>query len=438
MIDRDARLTVLFLTVGAGNPANLEETLYRPISKSVSTGDWRRIVLLPSLDTLEYARELKRRLTEFDVHIRPLPEKGAEGDVDRCYDHFQKVMTELGTESPADMAVDITRGTKAMSAAIMLAAFRHRIDDVRYVEGTRDPRFPGVVIPGTECIRSVRAGVAAKHRTLDEARLLLDQGDFAAASHLMRRLPKADEVEPMIRAADFLAAWDRLDYRTADEIHIDPSVPSEWRRYIPSGDARAWVHNLAQPFPDRVCQDYCAEMCCRLRRLTVDLFANGRRRVRLCQFEDALLRAYRVLEMLGQSRLFAKGLDSAKLPPDHEVIKTLDGDLARKNGAGFGRNRDGTWNAGRELTARLLKRLGDPLGGELLKVGDRGALRVASRNQSILVHGYEAVSPADHRLLDELYDVLADMLRRDNPDFDGELALARFPEFLGRAESQVV
>ncbi|MFQ5744778.1 MAG: hypothetical protein ACE5HV_14495, partial [Acidobacteriota bacterium] len=166
--------TVLFLTVGCGNPARLEETLYAPISKSISTDDWERIVLLPSGDTLDHARQLKKRHLHHDVHIRPLPDGVSENDADGCYQHFQGVIAEFGRPSCTNMAVDITRGTKAMSAALMLAAFRHRIARVRYVEGDRDPSNPAVIVPRSERIRDIRTDIAIKHRTLDDAHLLFE------------------------------------------------------------------------------------------------------------------------------------------------------------------------------------------------------------------------------------------------------------------------
>jgi CRISPR-associated protein (TIGR02710 family) len=435
MNDSDTISNVLFLSVGAGSPARIEETLYTPISKSISTGPWRCIVLLPSRDTLHHARELKKRHPQHDVHIRPLPDGVSENDADACYAHFQAAIAELGGPSPANMAVDITRGTKAMSAALLLAAFRHRIARVRYMEGDRDPANPAVIVPGSERVRDVHAQVAFAHRTLDDAHLLFQSGDFAAASVLLRPLDSDAAVVAVIRLADFYSAWDSLDYKSADETHLSPDVPSRWKPCVPSHEVRRWVHQLAQPFPDRGDSNYAPLMAARLRLLIVDLLANGERRIRQRQFEDALLRAYRVLEMLGQARLFDRGLDSARLSSDHEAVRRLQDDLTRKGSAGFGTNPDDTLNAGRELVARLLKRLGDPLAPELLKVGASGALRVASRNHSVLIHGYEAVGPDDHRLLDELYDELRQLLRKDHAEFDEELKIARSANLCGAAGS---
>jgi len=415
---------VLFVTVGSGNPQALEETLYTPISKSIdSPGDWERVVFLPSQATSNHAHELKKRHWMYDVHIRPLP-PAAENDADRCYDHFQHVIAELGRVRPEKMVVDITRGTKAMSAALLLAAFRHRISAIRYVEGERDPANPAVIRPGSERVRDVRAHHAVYDRTLDEARLLLLRGDCAAAAHLLRDFDAHPQAVGARRLAEFYAAWDRFDYRAAHEIGLDQQVPADWATALPSEATRHWVHQLAAPLRD----DYRAKAE-RVRRLAVDVFRNGERRIRQRQFEDAVVRAYRVLEMVGQARLFDRGLDSAALPSDHPVICKLRTDLRKKGSADFGENRDGTLNAGRELVARTLERLDDGLAGRLLELAKKeyNDFCLADRNRSILIHGFVAVGPSEDVPLRRLYDDLATLLRADCVQADAWLTAARFP-----------
>jgi len=430
MTDSNSPSAVLFLTVGMGSAGRLEETLYTPMSKSISSGNWRRIVLLPSQGSLEHACELRRRHAECDVAVRELPRGVSENDADACYTHFEQVIADelVRGSSPEDMAVDITRGTKAMSAALLLAAFRHRIARVRYVEGDRDRNNPGVVEPGTERVREIHAAVAFHHRTIDDAHLLMRQGNFAAASFLLQPLSDDLETKGLVRIADFYSAWDRFDYKSAAELDIPSEVPEPWQRCVPPEEVRRWVRELARPWPQHGAQGYSSLMAERLRLLVVDLLANGWRRVRHRQFEDAVLRAYRVLEMLGQARLFERGFDSARLPRDSKSIKEFQEDLKKEGSAGFGVNRDGTLNAGRELFARLLQRLGDPLAPKLLRVAAENAFRVTTRNRSILIHGFEAVGPDDESLLDALYEELCGILREDSADFGARLKIARFPD----------
>ena len=107
---------------------------------------------------------------------------------------------------------------------------------------------------------------------------------------------------------------------------------------------REWVASLTVPLPEA----YADRAAC-LRRLVVDLWANGCRRVRQRQYEDAILRAYRVLELLGQIRLFDHGLDSASLPPDHPAVAKLQENLQKTKSAALSRGPNGTLLAGGSL-----------------------------------------------------------------------------------------
>jgi xanthine/CO dehydrogenase XdhC/CoxF family maturation factor len=162
--------------------------------------------------------------------------------------------------------------------------------------------------------------------------------------------------------------------------------------------------------------DEPAAMAERLRLLAADLLANGERRIRDRHFEDAILRAYRVLELVGQLRLFSHGLDSARLPPNHHAVRAVGARLAKKGSAGFGtNNKDCTLTAGRELVARLLREIGDRLAERLLKAGEMER-KLTDRNHSVLIHGFEAVGLDDDAPLRVLYAALEQLLLCDAGD----------------------
>jgi hypothetical protein len=230
-------------------------------------------------------------------------------------------------------------------------------------------------------------------------------------------------------ALDFHAAWDRLDYQFAAKIVLAAAAPIvDWRRVWPKAAMREWVGRLAAPMP----MDEPAAMAERLRLLAADLLANGERRIRDRHFEDAVLRAYRVLELVGQLRLFSHGLDSGRLPRDHTAVQAVGAKLAKKGSAGFGTNKkDGTLTAGRELVARLLKALGDPLAQTLLNFDKQPDLpRISDRNFSVLIHGFQAVGPDDKQPMRALYRELEKLLIDDAGDLAREhLHVARSLDF---------
>ncbi len=421
--------SVLFITVGTAQGQDLETALYTPITKSIEAGSWDRVVLLPSRNTEGYAQEIMRRHAARDIHIRPLPNEGDEFNPEACYDHFEAVIGEFVPPVRGTLTADITRGTKAMSAALLLAAFRHRVDGARYIVVRQDP----IAIPGTERVITVPMATARRHYLLDQASALMDHGSYAGAALLLAQ-SESDELRRLADIARFYAAWDSLDYETADRFTMPAEVPADWQRYVPPEAARRWVHELARPLPDSTQPDGASKMAAYLRRVEVDLWANGLRRIRLRQYEDAVLRAYRVLELIGQARLFDHGLDSGALPVEHPAVAKLIQRI-KEQGGPLPHSDDGTTiKAAREQVARLLKYLGDPMGRELLHFARQGDFSVIRRNQSLLIHGYAAVSSSSEEGLRQLYDNLRKLIEQDwqsaKQDPGPAFMAAQTPEFM--------
>ena len=425
------------MTVGTGDLDRLEETLFTPLRKSIATDAWASVVLLPSSVTEDFARTLRRRLDGVAVEVSPLP-VGDENDADAAYAHFDRVLAAVLQDfAPEDVVVDFTRGTKAMSAALVLAATRRAIPRLRYVTGQRDRR--GMVEPGSEQVRGIRTTVIDGHRRLDLARELLRRGDFAAVANVLPDPagPSAplypndviDTAKAVRAAAGFYAAWDRLDHAAAATVDAAAPPSHDWRRFWPTPDARAWVGTLAQE-PERT--DH-RRMAARLRRLAVDLLANGERRVRQGQNEDALVRAYRLLELIGQARLFDHGLDSANLKPDHDAVLAVQRESERKKRRPFSEGPDGKLLASRFQVGRLLRHCGDPLAMPLLRFEDETLLRPTLRNNSVLVHGFAARAPDDPAPLRRLFQDLEKLAREDRREAVAEVAdwlrIARSPSF---------
>ena len=409
---------VLVMTVGTGDVTKLEETLFTPLRKSIATDAWARVILLPSGVTEEFAQSLRSELEGTDVAIRPLPGDD-ENDADRAYSHFDAVLAEVLKETPPErVVVDFTRGTKAMSAALVLAATRREIPHLRYITGSRDAR--GMVEPGLEEVRQTRTTVVAGHRRLDLTRGLMRRGNFSAAEtvlpdpeHRFAALypPDLIRVAAAVRtAARFYATWDRLDYATASGVDVADPPTDEWNELWPSPAARAWVSGLAREAE----RSDCAAMAGRLRRLVVDLLANGERRLRQGQHEDALVRAYRVLELIGQARLFDRGLDSGALDRNHRAVLALQRKIKKKDQDPLTENRNGALQAGRFQVARLLKECGDPLAARLLTFEQEALLRPTLRNNSLLIHGFVACAPGDSESLRRLFLELSQLAEADS------------------------
>ena len=275
----------LVMTVGTGDLDRLEETLFTPLRKSIATEAWVKVVLLPSRVAEDFARALGNRIGSVAVEISPLP-VGDENNADSAYAHFDGVLAKImQNTAPQDVVVDFTRGTKAMSAALVLAATRRAVPRLRYVTGPRDRR--GVVDAGSETVREIRTTAVDGHRRLDLARQLMRRGNFAAVASV---LPDSDTLFALLCTDDFVAAsrsvseaarfytaWDRLAYGAAAQVRVGITPSDEWQQYWPTPEAFDWVDALKGE-PTR--SDHGA-MAVWLRRLAVDMLANGERVVEL-------------------------------------------------------------------------------------------------------------------------------------------------------------
>ena len=432
------RKKALVLTVGTGDIDDLERTLLMPMKKSTDAGEWERVVLLPSHTTQAYAQTLQERIPHAAVEIKPLPEPEQENDADSCFGHFDAVLEDLissGFKS-GDIHVDFTRGTKAMSAALVLAAVGRDIQVLRYVYGGgRDER--GMVVPGTERVGQVLTIRATARRRLERARGFMRQGGYGAVTELLpdpsgplAELPPdpfLSEAMALHATAQIYTAWDRLDYKAAVEVmeQLGPRT-AEAGDFAPTPEMCQYLKKLAR-HPERTDHKAMAEY---LRALACDLLANAERRLRDRHFEDALIRAYRVLELIGQIRMFAHGYDSTALCPDDEQIKALQNKLRRGEHDFDEDKRTGKLIAPRRLAARLLKRLEDPLAERLLKFDSQhDKLRTSSRNHSVLIHGFEAKAPPDKGPLQEVLGDLAELLNEDDARAGERLKVARSLSF---------
>jgi len=409
----------LLMTVGTGDRNAPGPTLYEPMKKSVKKREYEKVVLLPSQETLGNARSFQRELSEIQMEIHPLEREGQENNPDACYAHFDRVVNGLLEEGYAvyDITVDFTRGTKAMSAALVLAAVRHDISVLRYLTGERDSR--GTVEAGSEEISEFATTHVTAGRILDAAYRFFSRGDFAGVLNLIPDMdspfsslwPRDEAVRAgdVLKLADFYSKWDRLDYRAAAGVLENVkgiSLEGRWERFNVSGKTEEWVRRIACKWPDDMKQRAVHTRC-----LAADILANGERRIRDGHYEDAVIRAYRVLELIGQARLFDLGLDSGNLDPENEYVKRLERKLSKKKSYPLERNKEGRPMAGREQVMRLLKIAGDTLSERLNELGNK--LFIKTRNKHVLIHGFESIAPTDVKLLRDYYTELSKLLMQD-------------------------
>lgn len=429
--------TALVLTVGTGNERDLEGSILSPFRKSIGDGHWQHIVLLPSQSTIRLAEMVRDDHPALAAAIRiiPLPEPNDEYNLDRSFAHFQQILFGLIDSgcTPDSMTVDLTRGTKAMSAALALAAVSIGIHSIRYIEGTAKDHA-GMTIAGTERVSDITAVTVSRSNTLSLAESFLTQGQFSASTTLLdsdpelRRHPQYGPAARWLSwAARFWGSWDHLHYPAAEEclgsLHDPEPVPASLRQYLPTDLQCQLLSTLGLDNPP----DPAAHLpLCRA--LTADLLANARRRLAQGQTEEALVRVGRVVELLGQTRLFEHGYYSSSVPSDDPRVKTWINQQEKKNK--FVEARDGRYVLARQNVGSLLKHLGDQMAPKLNKLDSwLSEFDIELRNHSVLIHGFLARSRGLAGKIEQWIANLEKFHVAEHPRNAALLAAARFPFF---------
>lgn len=369
-----------------------------PLTKSIKDGEWEQVILLPSRVTTTLADTLSNLLASYPIASEPLKRAGDENSVDACYTHYCTIIAGLleSDRSVADIVPDYTRGTKSMSAALVLAAMRFSLPRLRYIHGEKRDHL-GLVVPGTEIVGQFETNAVSQDRLLDQARLLFERGNYSAAIDLIadtahgRNVSHLPEAQISIHSlAGMCAAWERFDYKEAlrrMQAAQFSHLPGSWRALQPSNDVASWLQLLASELPNVMTNRATA-----VQRIAADLYANGLRRIERLQLEDAWLRAYRLVELMLQIQQLKRNENPDRIRENlFRQIETM-----KKH----------TPAAGRTL-AKLLARAQD-------------------RNQSILAHGLKAIAGSDLTKVRRLYRDIAKEFQRDNSQFEQWVHLSQW------------
>ena len=326
-----------------------------------------------------------------------------------------------------------------MCSAIYSAGLRHGIYQYRYVTSMQRTEL-GQVVSGTEIVNSFNASMGIFLAKIDQVKSFLKSYNFSAISSLFeseKSLPEDyKKTGRYIKAvSDFYSAWHQLDYRKAFEIYPSwgESVRSQLVELgladiIPTQDIYTWIEQLSnwKNYPENALKityptkDECIQKAHQATKIALDLLANGRRQIDMGNFEDARVRIYRIIEMIGQIYLFERGYDTARINPNDEKIKLFNhlnnNELVET---------DGVYSFHRTHTSYFIKKCFDrELGEYLLNIMDEDKenciMGNKERNNSILIHGFSVKNQKDASKLKENFDrteqVLKDVLSISQSD----------------------
>ncbi len=275
----------------------------------------------------------------------------------------------------AALIADFTGGTKTMGAALMLAALEAEDIRLQIVTGNRPdlrqvrdamPMVAPVRVEALRLRRDMALCMAAwAHHGYDQAASALAALAVPGDPSLRRNLQWA-----RVLSAG-MAAWDRFDHAGAQallagyESQLAPWLGARWASLKIIAENEEGDRRVA---PLRLW----------------DLWLNAQRRARAGRHDDAVARAYRLLEWTAQWLLASeRGWHTADLPADVALA------------AGIPANRNGQYQAGLYAAWQLAA---THVGGIVADffAAQEGPMRdhVQHRNHSILAHGFTPLTAA--------------------------------------------
>jgi len=314
------------------------------------------------------------------------------------------------------VVVDLTGGTKCMSAALALVARRWPCL-FSYVGGTeRTKDGLGIVVNGRERVLHIQnPWDSLGYQAEEEAIVLFNRGDYQAAIHVLdegRRAVERPDLKRELNCLKLLAeaylACDLFEHTTADQRLADVQKSANDLRHPLPAAAEAVLRTIAKhrEFLGLFLDSKLGK------HVLLDLCANARRCADRGRYDDAVARLYRALEALAQLRLTERyHLPDTGEVPLEEVPEPLRSQWAS-------RARDGFLYLGLQEDYRLLNALGDDLGRRFYDLGlDGRKSPLSARNQSILAHGFTPVGPNVFRPLWDKTLTLAGIAEDELPVF---------------------
>jgi CRISPR-associated protein (TIGR02710 family) len=379
------------------------------------------VCFLASHQSIEKIPEIKR-----EAGVDCTDEKVIVDDHEDLLGCYRKAVeclrrTQARGFSTRESVVDYTGGTKAMTAALAMAAASHGVA-FSYVGGERDSGGLGVVRSGSER-RRVEMDPLRLFAVEEKRRIALyfNSHQYSAAATALRELlptqpqPEHAILEALLEITEAYTAWDRFDHRTAFQLLPPARTRLDERARIASvteyasllstvkknvavlGQLRGKTKEFEQAHPD----------------LAADLVANAERRIKEGKYDDAVARLYRAIELLGQCSLQERlGVEAGAVP-----IAMLPAALREEFARRYADDR-GLAKLGLMAVYRVLGELGEGAGIRFANLFTEFQKIMEARNQSILAHGTRPVKESTAR---RLRDLVASFL-------PSEARLSEFPQ----------
>jgi CRISPR-associated protein (TIGR02710 family) len=330
-----------------------------------------------------------------------------QDDLLHCYEKAGAAIQRVVRKGYGDkdaVIVDYTGGTKNMSVALSLAAIQKGYC-FSYVGGEKRTKSGvGIVETGHEKVYTqVNPWDFLAVRERQQAAQFFNACQFKACRELLADLAdkasaRRTTYKRLVFAVDAFYQWDLFRHQEALECFRRAKL-DELRELEDQG-VRAFAESCAGlvPYLEKViaCSDKGRKPC---RELSHDLFANAERRFAEGKVDDAVLRLYRLVEMLAQQRLLEGfDIDAADVRPE-QIPASIRNDFVKE----YRQKRDGKIKIPQAAAFSLLAALKDELGERYWQGEKRFRDIQSARNTSYLAHGFNSSK-------EKVYETLRDFV----------------------------
>ena len=419
-------MRILVMTVGTGRTG---EDVAEGLAFSVQQHRADRLVCLCSEKTVERTFEVLRTRVDNHVIIDPPRIEQDVEDAQALFLAYARVLDDLRKAEPeAEIVVDLTSGTKPMSAAVFAAGVSRQVDWVSYVTGPRDET--GRVYESTE-VRYFAPSLVTADEELRRAVTFFNRYEFAAARDIAdsyrKSLPEGElkaRAKSIYLLAEAYYQWDLFDWKQARQT-LGKCVNPREGCDLPEADIlKAQYAFLADVIPHWKGDGQIADLHRWNPHRLADLCANIGRRIEQGRFDDAVSRCYRAFEYLAQWRLATEHdlQETEKIPVDSipEALRQA-WHIANRETEKIGLGKD----------YQMLEALGDPMGKALAELyAGKGSWQkpmgelynlLQDRNRSLLAHGFDPIKEPAAR---GLFEMLLGLVKTWVPGAEGLIRTA--------------
>lgn len=365
-----------------------------PIIKSISQYQPEFVSFLASQDTIDQITVIKQSLAS--IGIKPKTEVTIADDVNNllhCHAKAEEAVQRVLDKNYSNdrVIVDYTGGTKNMSVALSLATIIHGFS-FSYVGGEkRTKNGVGVVEDGfEEVFQSVNPWDFFALEEKKKITVLFNQNQFKSAKRLVDDILEKNthfksDFKKLGFAIEGYSRWDLFRHAEA----LDSFKRARIDELAESNDPV--LRSFAQS-TERLQKNILAVLVKKGKKpsyeIVLDLYANAERRCEEGRIDDAILRLYRLVEMIAQCRLMDSfGIDTSNVTPDK-----IPDDLKNEFNTRYSAPGNTVIKLPQMASFRLLNSLQDSM-GKLFMEHIKLFLDIqSSRNNSYLAHGFSSSS----------------------------------------------